>query len=82
MKRSVVALINQNTLWHMHKPIPDSCELELLHYHSQQTNLVNKVYWRTCSFLLGALINRAFKDNVDVKLHSFPSPNGNLFSYN
>ncbi|KAL3287776.1 hypothetical protein HHI36_002238 [Cryptolaemus montrouzieri] len=74
-KRSVVALINDTTLWHMHKPLPDSCKLELLHYHIQQPNLVNKVYWRTCSFLLGALINSAFKDNVEVKLHSFPSPN-------
>ncbi|MDK0634188.1 hypothetical protein P5E82_15075, partial [Clostridium perfringens] len=24
MKRSAVALINQTTLWHMHKPIPES----------------------------------------------------------
>lgn len=74
MKRSVVALINHTTLWHMHKPLPDSCKLELLHYHSQP-NYVNKVYWRTCSFLLGALINNSFKDNIDVKLHSFPSAN-------
>ncbi|KAK9890969.1 hypothetical protein WA026_013306 [Henosepilachna vigintioctopunctata] len=74
-RRSAVALIDQTTLWHMHKPLPDSCRLELLHYHIPQPSLVNKIYWRTCSFLLGALVNDAFKDNIEVKLHSFPSPN-------
>lgn len=73
--RSAVALINGETLWHMHKPIPDNCKLELLHCNMVQPAAVNKVFWRTCSFLLGALVNNAFKDKIDVQLHSFPIPN-------
>ncbi|XP_050301618.1 39S ribosomal protein L39, mitochondrial [Anthonomus grandis grandis] len=73
--RSTVALINQKTLWHMHKPLPDSCVLELLHYHIPNPSSVNKVFWRTCSFLLGAVASDAFKSNVELHLHSFPSPN-------
>lgn len=32
-------------------------------------------FWRSCSFMLGAALSNVFKDNVDVQLHSFPSPN-------
>lgn len=74
--RSVVALLNHNTLWHMHKPLPDSCILELLHYQIPNPTAVNKVFWRTCSYLLGAVMKEAFKDNIKIHLHSFPSPNG------
>ncbi|XP_066145861.1 large ribosomal subunit protein mL39 [Euwallacea fornicatus] len=73
--RSVVALINQSSIWHMHKPLPDSCVLDFLHYRSPNTSIVNKVFWRTCSFLLGAIAYNAFKSNVKLNLHSFPSPN-------
>lgn len=80
--RSAVALLNGDTLWHMHKPLPDACTLQLLHYNIPQPAAVNKSFWRTCSFLLGAVINSAFKDNVDVQLHSFPSANGKyLYAY-
>lgn len=79
--RSVVALLNGDALWHMHKPIPDTCKLELLHFKVAQPAIVNKAFWRTCSFLLGALASEAFKDNVDVQLHSFPSPNGKFIIY-
>lgn len=74
--KSVVALLNGETLWHMHKPLPDSCKIEFLHYHVSNPALVNKTFWRSCSFLLGAVVSEAFKDNVKLYLHSFPSPNG------
>lgn len=74
--RSAVALLNGETLWHMHKPLPDACSLQLLHYNIHQPAAVNKIFWRTCSFLLGAVVSSAFKDNVDLQLHSFPSANG------
>ncbi|XP_076267412.1 mitochondrial ribosomal protein L39 [Rhynchophorus ferrugineus] len=73
--RSAVALLNHNTLWHMHKPLPDSCILELLHYQIPNPSAVNKAFWRTCSYLLGAVAKEAFKDNIEFHLHSFPSPN-------
>ncbi|KAG5893245.1 hypothetical protein JTB14_013406 [Gonioctena quinquepunctata] len=74
-KRCVVALLNGETLWHVHKPLPESCKLELLHYHIPNPTAVNKTFWRSCSFLLGAVVSNAFKDNVGIALHSFPSPN-------
>lgn len=36
---------------------------------------VNAAFWRSCSFLLGAVIDSAFKDNIELYLHSFPWPN-------
>lgn len=77
MNNAAVALVNNEVLWHMHKPLPDSCKLEFLHYNHPQPGGVNKAFWRTCSFLLGAVASQAFKDKVDVQLHSFPIPNGN-----
>ena len=73
--QSAVALLNNDTLWHMHKPLPDSCKLQFLHYKIPQPTAVNKIFWRSCSFILGAVANAAFKDTVKVQLHSFPSPN-------
>ncbi|KAJ8963978.1 hypothetical protein NQ314_005237 [Rhamnusium bicolor] len=73
--KAVVALLNNETLWHMHKPLPGSCKLELLHYHLSNPASVNKTFWRSCSFILGAVISNAFKDNIELCLHSFPSPN-------
>ncbi|CAH0550448.1 unnamed protein product [Brassicogethes aeneus] len=73
--RAAVALLNNETLWHMHKPLPDSCKLEFLHYQIPNPAVVNKTFWRTCSFLLGAVVSNAFKDDVNLQLHSFPSPN-------
>lgn len=77
-KRSAVALLNSNTLWHMHKPLPDACNLQFLHYNIPQPTLVNKAFWRTCCFILGAVVSNAFKDKISLQLHSFPSPNGEL----
>ena len=37
---------------------------------------VNKAFWRSCSLMLGAVLEEAFKDQHYVQLHSFPSPNG------
>lgn len=52
--------------------------MELLHYQIINPVLVNQTFWRSCSFLLGAIITKAFKDNVELHLHSFPSPSGEL----
>jgi len=34
-----------------------------------------RAFWRTCSFMLGAALNRAFKPEANLQLHSFPGPN-------
>jgi large subunit ribosomal protein L39 len=38
-------------------------------------NAVNKAFWRSCSFLLGAVMTRTFKESAGLFLHSFPYPN-------
>lgn len=75
MNRSVLALLDGTTLWDMHRPLKANCQLELLHFKIADPYHVNKAFWRSCSILLGAMAENSFKDNVRVKLHSFPSPN-------
>ncbi|KAL5019770.1 hypothetical protein ScPMuIL_002662 [Solemya velum] len=73
MRRSVVALVN-GELWDMHRPLTEDCELTFLHFEDEDPRLVNKVFWRACSFILGYVLERAFKDNHHVQLCSFPPP--------
>lgn len=75
MKNAVVALMNGERLWHMHKPLEEACNLEILNFFIEDPSLVNKIFWRSCSFILGAVLTNLFKDNVHMLLHSFPSPN-------
>lgn len=63
----------------MHRAIPADCTLKLLHMKPEdphQATLVNKAFWRSCSFLLGAIVESAFQDEISVCLHSFPPANG------
>lgn len=74
-KKSALALIDGNVPWDMHRPLADSCTLQLLTFTSPDPYAVNRAFWRTCSFLLGAVLSATFKDEARVQLHSFPSPN-------
>lgn len=83
VKRSGLALIDDTHLWDMHRPLESDCELTFMHaqylpdpYH------FNRAYWRSCSLILGAIISKAFKTDIQPTLHSFPSPNGKLFIIN
>ena len=78
MGRSALAMIDETTLWDMHRPLKADCQLELLHFKIADPYHVNKAFWRSCSMLLGVLAENAFKEDINVKLHSFPSPNGNV----
>ncbi|KAI8433155.1 hypothetical protein MSG28_013999 [Choristoneura fumiferana] len=69
---NALALIDGAVHWDMHRPLSENCTLES--YSSTEPQAVNKAFWRTCSFLLGAVAARAFKEDVTVKLHSFPGP--------
>lgn len=73
-KRSALALIDGTTPWDMHRPLQDSCTLQLLHFTVADPHFVNKAFWRTCSFMLGAALTNAFKEKADLNLHSFPTP--------
>ncbi len=81
MKQSVVAEVN-GELWDMHRPLQENCSLKFFQVKTsdpQQAYLVNKTFWRSCSFLLGAVIENAFLDGISVVLHSFPSANSMNF---
>ncbi|CAH2056872.1 unnamed protein product, partial [Iphiclides podalirius] len=71
---SALALVDGSIYWDMHKPLSESCTLEFQTFNIAEPHQVNKAFWRTCSLVLGACATVAFKDNVTVKLHSFPGP--------
>lgn len=61
--------------WDMNQPLVSNCELKFLNLLSPENMNVNAAFWRTCSFILGAVVDMAFKSDVTVHLHSFPVPN-------
>uniref|UniRef100_A0A1A9Z6N3 Large ribosomal subunit protein mL39 n=1 Tax=Glossina pallidipes TaxID=7398 RepID=A0A1A9Z6N3_GLOPL len=74
-KRSVLSLVDGNVPWDMHRPLQASCTLQLLHFTISDPHVVNKTFWRSCSFMLGAALQNAFKEEAHLQLHSFPGPN-------
>uniref|UniRef100_A0A8D8RGI0 Large ribosomal subunit protein mL39 n=1 Tax=Cacopsylla melanoneura TaxID=428564 RepID=A0A8D8RGI0_9HEMI len=73
--RSVLALVDGVKLWDMHRPLESDCELQLLHFYDTDPYHCNRTFWRSCSIMLGSVLSRVFKEDVQVALHSFPSPN-------
>ncbi|XP_034942433.1 39S ribosomal protein L39, mitochondrial [Chelonus insularis] len=73
-KFSALASVDDTT-WDLHKPLTSDCRLQLYTMKTPANRAVNNAFWRTCSFMLGAVIDSAFKDNVTCHLHSFPVPN-------
>jgi len=73
MHRSVLALVNGEP-YDMHRPLQNDCELEFMHFKDTDPKLVNKAFWRSGSFLLGYILERAFKDDHQIELCSFPPP--------
>lgn len=72
--QSALALLDNSILWDMHRPLTESCKLQLLNFHVADPHAVNKAFWRTCSFILGAALKNAFREEAGLHLHSFPSP--------
>ncbi|XP_044742994.1 39S ribosomal protein L39, mitochondrial [Chrysoperla carnea] len=70
---AALALVD-NQPWDMHRPLKKDCQIDFLHFESREPYILNKAFWRSCSFLLGAMATIAFKDNINLLLHSFPSP--------
>lgn len=60
--------------WDMNEPLVNDCELKILTMSTPEVDEVNKAFWRTCSLILGYVANSAFKDNIEVHLHSFLFP--------
>lgn len=74
IEQSALALVNEE-VWDMGRPLENDCSVELLHFYQDEPFHVNRAFWRSCSFLLGAALESVFKDEVKVTLHSFPAPN-------
>ncbi|EFN88240.1 39S ribosomal protein L39, mitochondrial [Harpegnathos saltator] len=72
-KMSAIAFVD-GQIWDMHKPFTGNCELQLVTMQTPRSGMINNAFWRTCSLILGAVAENAFKDNVNVHLHSFPYP--------
>ncbi len=58
----------------MHRPLEDSCTLQLFNFKMEDPAPANIAFWRSCSFALGAALHRSFKEESNVLLHSFPKP--------
>jgi large subunit ribosomal protein L39 len=65
----------KSVYWDMHRPLTESCRLRFRHFTDEDLSEVNKIYWRSCSYVLGMAIRLAFKENIKVLLHSWPKPN-------
>ncbi|XP_067678578.1 large ribosomal subunit protein mL39-like [Haliotis asinina] len=73
MTRSALALVNGQP-WDMHRPLEEDCQVQFLHFRDEDPRILNDAFWRTCSFILGHVMETAFKDDVKVDLVSFPKP--------
>lgn len=77
MNTAALALVNDQP-WDMHRPLNSEGSINFLTFESQDPYVLNKAFWRSCSFLLGAMATTAFKENIQIQLHSFPTPQGNI----
>ncbi|OXU18933.1 hypothetical protein TSAR_007951, partial [Trichomalopsis sarcophagae] len=74
-KTAALALVD-GVPWDMHKPLTKDCEIKFLTMHMPKDSpALNPAFWRTCSLIMGAMIDSAFKDDIQLYLHSFPRPN-------
>ena len=74
MQRSCLALVKteekpDGELWDMHRPLEEDCTVELLHFHIEDPFHVNRAFFRSCSFLLGAAIDLSFRDDMPIHMH-------------
>lgn len=73
-KRSALAVVDSKIPWDMHRPLEESCTVQLLHFNVTDPHVVNRAFWRSCSFLLGAALQNCLRAEAELQLHSFPSP--------
>jgi large subunit ribosomal protein L39 len=73
MKMSALAVVNGKK-WDMHRPLKESCTLELINFRNKETYDINRAFWRTCSFVVGGVLQKTFRREAGLHLHSFPRP--------
>ncbi|XP_048772766.2 39S ribosomal protein L39, mitochondrial-like isoform X2 [Ostrea edulis] len=69
---AALAVVN-GEVWDMHRPLESECSLQFLKFRDNDPELLNKAFWRTGSFLIGYIFDRAFKDSHRVNVIRFPS---------
>ncbi|CAK9303400.1 unnamed protein product [Gordionus sp. m RMFG-2023] len=69
-KRCALAIVN-GKVWDIHKPLVEDSELYFLHFKDEDSQFLNKAFWRTGSFILGNIIENSFKDELSTDLHSW-----------
>lgn len=50
---ATVANKDVNMLWDMHRPLTEECTIKYHHFTEPDSRILNQVFWRSCSFLLG-----------------------------
>ncbi|KAL0270794.1 UNVERIFIED_CONTAM: hypothetical protein PYX00_008087 [Menopon gallinae] len=73
LHRAALASVDSE-VWEMYTPLVSNCELKFHYFDEENPEIPNTAFWESCSLILGAVICRAFKDNVSVALHSYPTP--------
>jgi len=70
-------------LWDMDRPLDGNCHLRFRHLEEENPQLPNEAFWRSCSFLLGMVIEKGLKEETGVTLHSWPKhgPKSGSFVY-
>jgi large subunit ribosomal protein L39 len=78
-----IALVNGDTLWDFHRPLERDCTLEFQNFLQEDPRKVNRSFWKSCSFILGLVVETAFKADQEVSLHSWPKhyPSSGSFVY-
>ncbi|KAK5874970.1 hypothetical protein CesoFtcFv8_027507 [Champsocephalus esox] len=66
---SALALVDGEP-WALHQPLTHSCSLTLLTFKDNDPTIANQAYWRSCSALLGQVLETAFKEDFTVELLS------------
>lgn len=70
-KTSALALVD-GVPWDMQKPLSQDCSLKLLSMTMpKDSGILNTTFWRTCSLILGSMIESAFKDEIQLYLHRY-----------
>ncbi|XP_055331669.1 39S ribosomal protein L39, mitochondrial-like [Paramacrobiotus metropolitanus] len=71
VKRSALAMVDGKP-WDMNRPLERDCVLELQHFIQEDPNEANLAFWRTGSLILSYVVDRAFRDDYLVQVHSWP----------
>ena len=70
-KAGALALVDGQP-WDMHKPLVNDCEIQFLTMQMPKDSpALNPAFWRTCSLMLGSMIDNSFKDEIQIYLHRY-----------